>query len=465
MHTDDTRPAANSRRGTQASRRSFLKATAAATAAAPYIWTPAAAADTTGTPPQAAPSDRPVLGVIGVGNRGGYVGWLGSQHGSIAAVADVDSNHLGGFIRGREKHQDKAPDGYKNYERILERRDIDAVLISTPDHWHAKMAIEAMQAGKDVFCEKPLTLTVEEGQLISKAVRQTGRVFQVGTQQRSDTARFLTAIALIRAGRIGEVKRIYVGIDGGRRGGPFTPSPVPQSLDWDLWQGQTPSVAYVKERCHHTFRWWYDYSAGKLTDWGAHHMDIAFWGAGLEATGPVSVTPVSSTHPVDFAEGYPVETDRFNTATQFQIDYRFASGVRLRLGDRIKTETADFGNGILFEGTKGRFFVNRGKLVGKPVDQLADDPLPEGALDAVYKGRKPKRHMADFFDCIKSREEPISDVHSHHRSLSACHLGAIALRLGRPFAFDPEREVVLDDPQANGMLRREQRAGFELPSV
>lgn len=447
-------------------RRNFLKAAAATGVAAPYwapCWASSAAAQPAG---ESAPSDRPLLGAIGVGGRGSMIARDAARYGAIVAAADVDSRNVGRFQKSIEERGAAAPEGYKDYRRVLERKDIDAVTIGTPDHWHTKIAIEAMQAGKDVYCEKPLTLTIEEGQLIAKAVRQTGRVFQVGTQQRSD-GRFQTAVALAQSGRLGEIKRVWVAIGGGRSGGPFEVAATPATLDWDMWQGQTPDVDYRTNRCHRDFRWWYEYSAGKLTDWGAHHVDIAQWGAGLLDTSAVSVAPLSVNHPVKFKDGYPTAADRYNTATKFRIDCRFAGGVEMRLANAINEPDRgiNFGNGVLFEGTKGRVFVNRGKVTGTPVEELKENPLPEDALQVVYKGRKPKQHMADFFDCLKTREEPVSDVFSHHRILSTCHLAALALRFGRSVSWNPETEQVEGDPQVAAMVSRPQRAGYELPKV
>ncbi len=422
------------------SRRTFLAQSSAAAAAGltvPYWFT--------GRTARAAESknDRPIVGCIGTGDR-----WKGGladpirKHGDIVAVCDVDRKHA---EEGREKAGGKA-DIYGDYRKLLDRDDIEVVSIVTPDHWHSKIAIEAMKAGKDIYCEKPLTLTIDEGKLICKVLKDTGRVFQVGTQQRTEMhQRFLTAIAMIRDGRIGKVKKVTCAIGGAPTGGPFEPMPVPPELNWEMWLGQAPLVDYTKNRCHYEFRWWYEYSGGKMTDWGAHHVDIASWAIGADDTGPITVEG-TAVHP-HIPNGY-------NTATEFLVNCKYADGVDLVI--RHDTE-----NGITFEGTEGTFFVSRGDLNGKPVDDLTSNPLPEDAIIKLYRG-KPTTHMANFFDCVKSRKLPISDVYTHHRAMTTCHLANIAIRLGRKINWNPETEQIEGDSEAQAMQSRAQRKGYEV---
>ncbi|MFZ5829464.1 MAG: Gfo/Idh/MocA family protein, partial [Planctomycetota bacterium] len=342
------------------------------------------------------PNARPRLGLVGCGSRWGWqlasggtygVGPDFTAFGDYVAVCDVDRRRRDAAAMLVEKWGGAKPDAASDYRAVLERDDIDAVLCFTPDHWHAKIAIEAMLAGKDVYCEKPMTLTIEEGRQIGDVCRRTGQVMQVGTQQRSDT-RFLTAIALIRAGRLGRLQRIECGIAGAPTSPAIPLADVPAELDWNQWLGPAPEAAYralspapnevnTYSRCHYEFRWWYEYSGGKLTDWGAHHVDIATWGLGELAEGHLSVEPVVCEHPVPFANGYPLVDDRYNTATKFDFKVAYRSGVELRIRSHAR-------NGILFEGDQGRIFVSRGNLTGAPLDRLKDDPLPEGALEAVY---------------------------------------------------------------------------------
>ena len=261
-------------------RRRFLSHTTALAAglATPYFFTGEQAyCDETKTK-----NDRPLVGAIGLGGRGRTIAGNASRFGEIAARCDVDKNHLGGEPNGKTHFTD--------YRKLLERNDIDVVTIATPDHWHTKIAIEAMQAGKDVYCEKPLTLTIDEGKLICKVVKQTGRVLQVGTQQRSEFGgRFLQAVAMVRDGRIGKLKRVIASTGGGQSGGPFSTSATPATLDWNMWLGQAPLVPYTAKRCHVNFRWWREYAGGQMTDWGAHHVDIALWAIGLPKKGLVTL--------------------------------------------------------------------------------------------------------------------------------------------------------------------------------
>ena len=421
------------------------------------------------------PNERPRIGVIGCGVRwdkrvyvpdGRYgVGKEFPKYGDIVAVADVDS-----IRRARAKEivkgwLGKLPTASEDYRRVIDDPNIDVVHISTPDHWHAKIAIEAMLAGKDVYCEKPMTLTIEEGQLICEICKKTGAVFQVGTQQRS-TRQFIKAVGMIREGRIGTVKRVQCGIGAAPSSPELPVADVPKNLNFDMWLGPANQASYhfkaganniIKNwsRTHYEFRWWYEYSGGKLTDWGAHHVDIATWGMGKTETGPVSVDPVMVKHPVEFKDGQPTVNNRYNTATQFNIKATYADGMELTLRH-------DADNGILFEGTAGRIFVNRGKLVGKPVEELKGNPLPEGALEKAYKDRELTNHVANFFDSVKNRTEPISDVFSHHRALTTCHLAGIAARLDRKIIWDPIKEKVVGDPLAQSFVSREKRKRFEI---
>jgi predicted dehydrogenase len=421
-------------------RRQFLQSSSAlATSLSVPYWFSSARVLGAETPSK---NDRARVGCIGTGDRwkGLYRGIL--PHGDIVAVADVDRKHA---ETGRELSGGKA-DIYEDYRKLLDRKDIDVVSIVTPDHWHTKIAIDALKAGKDVYCEKPLTLTIDEGKLICKVVKETGRVFQVGTQQRSEmNRRFLNAIAMIRDGRIGKVRKVTCAIGGAPSGGPFQPMPVPRELNWEMWLGQAPLVDYTEKRCHYEFRWWYEYSGGKMTDWGAHHVDIATWAIGAEQSGPISVEG-TAVHP-NIPNGY-------NTATEFLINCQYADGVAVVI--RHDTE-----NGITFEGDKGTFFVSRGALSGKPVDELKEHPLPEGAVEKLYGG-KPTSHMANFFSCTQTRKLPISDVFTHHRAMTTCHLANIAIRLGRKLNWDPVAEQITGDSEAQSWQSRAQRKGYEI---
>lgn len=417
------------------------------------------------------PNERPVFATIGLRNQGWHITSQSFAYADFAALADVDSNVLAANIDKVEKAQKRKPEAYADYRKILERKDIDAVMIATPDHWHTKIAVEAMLAGKDVYCEKPLTLTIDEGKLIERMVKQTGRVFQVGTMQRTESGqRFLQAVALVKAGRIGKVTRVTCGINGMDASPVIPVAPVPKGLDWDFWLGPAPKVDYrelpemregygggvpLHSNCHYAFRNWHEYSGGKLTDWGAHHVDIACWAIGASDTGPSRVTPLEFSLPVEYKDGHPTVADQYNAATSFRIKADMPGGVEMII-------TSEGDNGILFEGTKGRFFVNRGKITGRPVEELTSNPLPGGAIEEVYGGPVSANHTANFTDAMKSRKQPISDVWTHNRMLEICHLSNIAMRLNRPLAWDPVKREVINDAQANTFLSRENREGFAI---
>ncbi|MCA9179742.1 MAG: Gfo/Idh/MocA family oxidoreductase [Planctomycetales bacterium] len=415
------------------------------------------------------PNERPVFATIGLRNQGWAITSKSFDYADFAAMADVDSNVLGVNVEKAEKKQNRKLDSYKDYRKILDRKDIDAVMIATPDHWHTKIAVEAMLAGKDVYCEKPLTLTIAEGKLIEQIVAKTGKVFQVGTMQRTESGqRFLQAIALIRSGRIGKVQRVTCGING-MTGSPAIPeAPVPTELDWEFWLGPAAKVPYralpemrtgygggvpLYSNCHYSFRNWHEYSGGKLTDWGAHHVDIACWALG--GKGPSKITPLEYELPVEYKDGHPLVSDRYNAATSFKIGVAMPDDVEMII-------TSEGDNGILFEGTEGRFFVNRGKIVGKPVEDLKENPLPDGAIEDVYGGKVSANHTANFVEAMKSRKQPISDVWSHNQMLEICHLSNIAMRLGRELKWDPAKREIVDDTQANAFLSRESRQGYEI---
>ncbi|WP_310821096.1 Gfo/Idh/MocA family protein [Stratiformator vulcanicus] len=429
------------------------------------------------------PNERPVVGCIGTGSRWGFredgmfkgVGSFAMEFGDVAAVSDVDANRMNAAalkVRDLQAEAGRPSDVAKeaDYRKVLDRDDIDLVTIVTPDHWHTKIAIEALRAGKDVYCEKPLTLTIEESKQIRKAVEETGRVFQVGTQQRTESSQgFLKAIAMVRDGRLGKIHSIKIGINGAPVSDSIPKVDVPDGLHWERWLGQAPLVDYrwsPKTRdakqywnytnCHYDFRWWYAYSGGKMTDWGAHHVDIAQWliNQNGDGQGPTRIEPVVANHPVPLNErGEPTDPTRYNTADRFVVHVDFPNDTQFRIG-------SEFRNGLLVEGTKGRIFVNRGALEGSPVEDMKSNPLPDGAVEAVYGG-EPTTHMANFMQCVKSRKTPISDVASHVRAINTCHLGNIALRLNRTVKWDAAREEIIGDELARNMQGREQRKGYE----
>lgn len=439
-------------------RRSFFQTagTLAAAAAAPayFPWTKQAFANQS-------KNDRPLIGGIGLGGMGsgdcrGHAGY-----GDIVAIADVDKAHA-----ERAKYDPKIGGGkadiYEDYRDLLDRDDIDVVSIATPDHWHVKIAVEALLSGKHVFCQKPLTLTLEESQLIRNACKKhPDQVFFIGTQQRSSHDKFLRAVNMVQSGLLGEIQKITVGIDGGSVGGPFAKTDPPDGLNWDAWLGQAPLVDYIRERCHGTFRWWYEYSGGKFTDWGAHHVDIATWAIGEhgEGSGPIEIDGSDAKHPVEFRDGYPLVDDHFNTAHDYAVICKFPSGIEMNITSRSD-------NGILFEGTKGRIFVSRGRITGTPIEQNWDkESFNESSLTRLYKGKPAESHKANFYRCIREGGLPVSDVYSHVQALNTCHLAAIAARLGRTIRWDPKTESIVGDEQAASFFARQPREGYEIPRV
>jgi predicted dehydrogenase len=396
-------------------------------------------------PRRVAANDRINVACIGAGgSKGGFRQGLGDTRGmsrqsgvQVVAVCDVERQHREEAARsfGPECAQ------FSDFREMLRRKDIDAVVIGTPDHWHAIIAIAAMKAGKDVYCEKPLTLFIEEGRQIVKAQRETKRVFQVGSQQRSD-GRFRLACELVRNGRIGKVKRVEARLPNGDRGGPFPVQPVPDGFDWDMWLGPAPQTEYVRERTHGTFRYWFEYSGGMMTDWGAHHLDISQWGLGMDGSGPIRVESTGV---------LPAMANGYNTATDFVVTYTYPNDITL-----VATHEGE--NGVRFEGENGWIFVSRGRIEASD-PRLLEDPLPSSA-EKLYVSNN---HIGNFVDCVRSRKETICPAEVGHRSVSVCHLGNISLRLGgRRLEWDPARERFKNDEEANRMLNRPMRAPWKL---
>ena len=443
----------------QISRRSFVKrcaVTAAATGVPVwFVERELAAAEEAATRP-ISPNDRPGIALIGCGGQGTHDAGAARQWADIVAVCDVNDAQASAAAR-KFSREGKIPDQFNDFRKVLERNDVHAIIHATPDHWHTLINLAAAQAKKDVYGEKPLTLTIDEGRLMTKAVREHKIVFQTGTQQRSDQW-FHLACQLVRNDRIGKLKTVKVFVPGGLRGGPFHPVPVPAGLNWDFWLGQAPKEDYVVERCHSQFRWWYDYAGGPVTDWGAHHNDIARWAIGQE--GPETVEAKVVTKPIP--GGY-------TTPSEYEATLTWANGIT----QIVKTTLDDtpFGgivnkngqrNGIRFEGTDGWIWVNRDGFSSSDED-IATKPLPENAV----RLESSSNHMKNFFDCIRSRKDPVSAVESGHRSASVGHLIIIALRAGRKFQWDPAKETFIGDgaKEGNASLAREMRQPYDLSFI
>ena len=424
---------------THSSRRSFLAASGAL-AVTPYVFQKTSSAED-----NVSANDKLGVGCIGLGGRGSAIARQALKLGAPVITCDVDKNRAEGFAKGAANNVPAVQD----YRHVLDNKDVDIVTIGTPDHWHSKIAIDAMQAGKDVYCEKPLTLTIDEGIKICNVVKETGRVFQVGTQQRSEYGgAFLQAVAICHLGWLGDNLQALSSVGTARQGGPFTPSDPPANLDWNMWLGQAPDTDYIKERTHYQFRWWLEYSGGQVTDWGVHHTDIAMWALGLHNTGPVSIEGKGT---------FDKRPNCYNVAHTFDATMKFKNGSAINLTSGK--------NELIIEGSKGKLRVNRGGITGQIVDQIkADKSLQEqlnAKIEEVYRG-KVTPHMVNFFNCVKSRELPISDVFTHHRSVSVCHLANIAMQLDRKLDFDPDAQKFRGDDEANAMISRKQRKGFEI---
>ena len=442
------------------SRRVFIKqcATLAAVSGLPLWFVDGLRAESSGIPALPSPNDRPGIALIGCGGQGKGDAKRASAFGEIVAVCDVDANHAAAaakmFTVGT-----KVPKVYSDFRKVMEDPDVAIIVNGTPDHWHTLVNVACAKAKKDVYAEKPLTLTIDEGRHLVGIVQDSGIVLQTGTQQRSDN-RFRLACELVRNQRIGKLLRANVWLPAGLRAGPFNPVPIPAGLDWDFWQGQAPATAYVKERCHTTFRYWYDYSGGTMTDWGAHHNDIAYWAIGILAPEHVESKRLSEPIP----GGY-------TTIADYSVKYTYANGIDLNInstedetifGSAKNPKAPGQRNGIRFEGTEGWIWVNRDGISASDPDVLTT-PLPNDAVRLYVSNN----HMGNFFDCVRSRKLPICDVETGHRSATMCHLAAISLRTEKKLKWDSgtERFVGWHAHLANGYLSREMRKPYEYAFV
>lgn len=411
------------------------------------------------------PSELVRVGFIGTGGQG--MSNLRALMKNAVAVCDVDQNHLAAARQAVEKATGRPCAAYGDYRRLLEDKSVDAVCISTPDHWHALPAIHACEAGKDVYVEKPLTLTIEEGQVMVAVARRTGRVVQTGSQQRSDV-RFRQAVELVRNGRLGLIRRVFVGLTGVNwTQEPAVPdSEPPPELDYDMWLGPAPWRPYNKHRVHYYFRFFWDYSGGQMTNWGAHHLDIVQWALGMDGSGPVEIRGRGEYDP----------QKRFEVPASFAITYRYANGVVVEcrspralvselLPDR-QAEARELLNGrddftgCLFEGERGLLYVNRGAIAAWP-EEFLQEPVGEKDL-RVYASRN---HHQNWLECIRTRALPICDVAVGHRSATVCHLGNIAVRTGKVVRWDPVGEKIVGDAELTRWVSKPYRAPWSLPKV
>ncbi len=433
----------------QTNRRHFLK-TAAATVAATTL--PRWYLDELATPVARAADDQPAIALIGCGGRGRGDAQAAARFGRVVAVCDVDEKQI---AEAKKLWPDAV--AYKDFRKVMDRDDIPVVVCGTVDHWHTLVSLAALRSKKDVYCEKPLTLTIDEGQRLVKAVKETGRILQAGSQQRSDK-NFRLACELVRNGRIGKLKHVSVWLPSGRREGPFKTATTPAGFDWNLWQGPTPEVEYVPERTHVTFRYWWEYSGGTMTDWGAHHNDIALWGIGAERSGPVSVAAKPQ---IEMIPG------GFSAFSEYAVEYTYANGVThschstpANAWNGAVLDAKGQQHGVKFEGSDGWIWVTRGKIEASDPEFLTT-PLPSNAVRLTES----HDHMGNFFDSIKSRKPPICEAEIGHRSATVCHLGVISLRLGRKLQWNPQAERFVGDDEANRWLARELRKPWSYDAV
>ena len=424
----------------------------------------------------APPSQRITVGHIGVRNRGGdlFRALLGypeitrftraskqqtstvqSQYpdAQVVAVADVDKEVRDACAAETDRRYGKPCRLYADFRKMLDCKDVDAVCIATPDHWHAIAVIMACEAGKDIYCEKPLSHTIAEGRAMANAVRRCERIFQTGSQQRSCSG-FRLACELVRNGRLGKVHTIEVGL-GRAPGGGGPDSDPPSTIDWDFWLGPAPwrhYNSYIHRMPHRGWRWMWDYSGGQMTNWGAHHLDIAQWAMGTDHTGPVTVE----------GEGTLPAEGLYEVYLTYHVVYQYANGI-------VVDCSSGHPVGVRFRGRKGTLYVRRHGNLGDRIHVRSKGPVcdPPDLADAPLRSSDVRlyastNHLRNWLDCIRSRRPPICDVEIGHRSCTVAHLGNIAMKLGRKLRWDPKAEQFIGDEEANRMTTSRYRTPWHL---
>jgi predicted dehydrogenase len=419
----------------------------------------------------ASPNDKIRLGLIGAGSRGNQLldSFFKQSDIEIIAVADVDDRHAGETAERVKKEKGNLPQSARDYRFLLDRKDLDAVIIATPDHWHALPAIQAVLAGKDVYVEKPVAHNVAEGQAMLHAARKTNKIMAVGTQQRS-SSHFQRAVEIVRSGQLGKIFWVQtwnfenispVGM------GKYPDGEAPSHVDYDRWLGPAPLRSFNPNRFHLLFRWFFDYAGGMMSDWGVHLNDIVIWA--LNSKGPKSVCTTGGIFTTD---------DERDTPDTMQVVYEFPGCTltySMRKGNGLKYNGREYG--ILFCGTDGSLVLDRSGFEVIP-DKVV---LPYG-IKLVHGNRSIRKielksesvtkgvdgqdaHVRNFLDCMKSRGLPTCDIEIAHRSTNTCHLGNISYKLGRKLEWDADNETFKNDSEANALLKREPRKGYELPQV
>jgi len=431
------------------SRRRFLKGAAAATTtiAFPTI-IPASAYGAQG---KTAPSNRIVMGCIGTGSQGtGNLGrFLNYDDLQFVAVCDVDKKHrdnAANMINQKNGNKDCAT--YNDFRELLARDDLDGLSLALPDHWHSIPVVQAADKGLHMYAEKPLALTIPEGRAMVQAVHKNDIIWQTGSWQRSNT-NFLRGCELVRNGYIGEVRTVNVGLPTGKEISPQPVMPVPPELDYDMWLGPAPWAPYTEERCHWDFRWIFDYSGGQLTDWAAHHVDIANWGMGTESAGPIEVA----------GEGEFLKDGLWNTAINYMVVCRYAAGESPVAPNGFTMNVSNsFPMGAEFVGSEGRVYVSRGDVFETTPATLKDQKL--GPNDTpLYESTD---HPQNFIDGVKLHRQCVAPIHAAHHAINVAHLGNISMRLERPVQWEPQNEHFVHDDQAERMLARAMRGPWHI---
>jgi len=441
-------------------RRDFLEHSSKAAAGAALL---AAGFDPDGLPLHdrpVSPNDRIGVGLIGAGDQGkaNLGSFLRVPEVECLAVADVDMNRLESGIALVEERRGTRPMGYADFRRIIERDDIDVVIVGTPDHWHALTTIMACQAGKDVYVEKPLATTIAEGRAMVEAARRYDRVVQVGTQQRS-AGHFADAVAFVQSGRLGKIRmvRAWTYLDWKGDIGNPPDEPAPDHIDYDFWLGPAPARPYNPMRCHHHFRWYWDYSGGLMTDWGAHMVDVVMWAMGEE---PVGAMAIGGKYGFDDLRETPDTQQSIVEFPSFSLVWEHMIGAGLGPWQRE--------HGVEFHGQNGVLVVDRGgwevhsetNAYGQPRAKVMEDVERQPASRDYHFA-----HVQNFLDSVRTRSRPLADVEIGHKSVTACHLANIAVRLQRYFPWDSGRETIPGDREGQALLSREYRRPWRLPRI
>lgn len=393
------------------------------------------------------------VGIVGCGIRGASLAQILRMsrfypyYGKVVAVCDVNLPRARALADREYAFEAGKPEVYSDYQKLLQRHDVEAVVVATPDHWHANIALAAVAAGKAVYSEKPLTHSIGDGKRLVSAVQRANALLQCGLQQRCDVG-FRTAAELVRNGRLGTINRVTVTVaDKGLAGGPFSTERIPSGLNWDAWLGPAPHADYCSER-YDNWHEWHEYGGGEITNWGVHHVDIAQWAIGAERTGPLEIH--GSAHMPNIEGGY-------NEPRQFHVRFRFPGNVELILKSIPKEDAGVEKSGITFEGDKGQIYVTRSGYQGQAFAELGLKPLPPDAIrlhpdSKASSKRIAVQHMYYFLRAIREGGRPVSDVASAHRSATTCNLANISLRLQRKLMWDPSREDFIDDPEASSFI-------------